>query len=451
MKLILLSLLYYLISSQNTNRSYVKQYSYSFLSTEFLKLFPLSIVVLKGKTNITKCFAAKDIKINETIFEFQKKEIISNINSIHANLEKITSIIKKYVNDTYLQNKFLLSFFIYHVMTNPYNISDIDSKLRLFILYLPVEEINPIELLVNKSNIEENLIKKEWLEFKNDDEVDIINKIIEEGLDIDSNNKTDENYILFGQIYYFVKITSFNLNGNAIVLPFLDSCGIIPYYLHKEINTYDSIFLEENENKIIVKSKLDILQSEQFVFSFDIPLTNDYLLLTQGKVILNNINDRYIIKKSFSFENDSQLGSFLLKMNLRKEDFEKIKLQRKSNTRFASFNFELFPNKINEYILRFSDIYYNNNMSKKFFLIIKMCYDELKDILKIIKDKFNSNTFEDYLLKIQNQKEISESNNAIMNFNLAKIGILQKNVNLAFQKLVKFNIKEINDLKLNYL
>ena len=336
-------------------------------------------------------------------------------------------------------------------MTNPYNISDIDSKLRLFILYLPVEEINPIELLVNKSNIEENLIKKEWLEFKNDDEVDIINKIIEEGLDIDSNNKTDENYILFGQIYYFVKITSFNLNGNAIVLPFLDSCGIIPYYLHKEINTYDSIFLEENENKIIVKSKLDILQSEQFVFSFDIPLTNDYLLLTQGKVILNNINDRYIIKKSFSFENDSQLGSFLLKMNLRKEDFEKIKLQRKSNTRFASFNFELFPNKINEYILRFSDIYYNNNMSKKFFLIIKMCYDELKDILKIIKDKFNSNTFEDYLLKIQNQKEISESNNAIMNFNLAKIGILQKNVNLAFQKLVKFNIKEINDLKLNYL
>ncbi len=138
-------------------------------------------------------------------------------------------------------------------------------------------------------------------------------------------------------------------------------------------------------------------------------------------------------------------------MNLRKEDFEKIKLQRKPNTRFASFNFELFPNKINEYILRFSDIYYNNNMSKKFFLIIKMCYDELKDILKIIKDKFNSNTFEDYLLKIQNQKEISESNNAIMNFNLAKIGILQKNVNLAFQKLVKFNIKEINDLKLNYL
>ena len=87
MKLILLSLLYYLISSQNTNRSYVKQYSYSFLSTEFLKLFPLSIVVLKGKTNITKCFAAKDIKINETIFEFQKKEIISNINSIIVSMQ----------------------------------------------------------------------------------------------------------------------------------------------------------------------------------------------------------------------------------------------------------------------------------------------------------------------------------------------------------------------------
>ena len=196
---------------------------------------------------------------------------------------------------------------------------------------------------------------------------------------------------------------------------------------------------------------MDILQSEQFVFSFDVPLTNDYLLLTQGKVILNNINDRYIIKKSFSFENDSQLGSFLLKMNLKKEDFEKIKLQRKSNTMFASFNFELFPSKINEYIHRFTNIYYNNNKIKKYFLIIKMCYDELNDIIKKIKDKFNSNRFEDYLFKIQNEKEISESNNAIMNFNLAKIGIIQKNVNLAFKKLVEINIKEINDLKLNYL
>ena len=450
MKLIILHLLFYLIYSQNTNRTFIKQYSYSFLSTEFLKAFPLSIAVLNGKTNITKCFAAKDIKINETIFEFQKKEIVSNINIIHPNLEKITSIIKKYVNDTYLHNKFLLSFFIYHVMTNPYNITDIDSKLRLFILYLPVEEINPIELLVDRNNIEENLINKEWLEYKNDGEINLLNKIIKDALDIDINNKTDENYVLFGRIYYFVKITSFNINGNAVIIPFLDSCGIVPYYLHKEFDTYDSIFLEENENKIIVKSKLDILQSDQFVFSFDVPLTNEYLLLTQGKVIFNNINDRYIIKKNFPCDNDLKFDSLFSQMILKKEDLSKVKLLRISNTEFT-LDFELFPNKINEYIHRFCDIYYNNNTMKKYVMIIKTCYDELKDILKIIKDKFNSNSFEDYLLKIQKEKEISQSNNAIMNFNLAKIGILEKNVDLGFKKIVELNMKEINELKKNYL
>ena len=84
---------------------------------------------------------------------------------------------------------------------------------------------------------------------------------------------------------------------------------------------------------------------------------------------------------------------------------------------------------------------------------MKICYDELKDILKLIKDKFNSNSFEDYLLKIQKEKEkeISESNNSIMNFNLAKIGILEKNVDLAFKKIVELNLKEINELKMNYL
>ena len=335
-------------------------------------------------------------------------------------------------------------------MTNPYNITDIDSKLRLFILYLPVEEINPIELLVDRTNIEENLINKEWLEYKNDGEIDLINKIIKEALDIDTNNKTDENYVLFCRIYYFVKITSFNINGNAVILPFLDSCGIVPYYLHKEFDTYDSIFLEENENKIIVKSKFDIFQSDQFVFSFDVPLTNDYLLLTQGKVIFNNINDRYIIKKNFPCDNDLKFDSLFSQMILKKEDLSKVKLLRISNTEFT-LDFELFPNKINEYIHRFCDIYYNNNTMKKYVMIIRICYDELKDILKIIKDIFNSNSFEDYLLKIQKEKEISQSNNAIMNFNLAKIGILEKNVDLAFKKIVELNLKEINELKMNYL
>ena len=48
-------------------------------------------------------------------------------------------------------------------------------------------------------------------------------------------------------------------------------------------------------------------------------------------------------------------------MILKKEDLSKVKLLRISNTEF-SFDFELFPNKINAYINRFCDIYFNEKI-----------------------------------------------------------------------------------------
>ena len=38
-----------------------------------------------------------------------------------------------------------------------------------------------------------------------------------------------------------------------------------------------------------------------------------------------------------------------------------------------------------------------------------------------------------------------------MNFNLAKIGILRKNVDLSFKKIVNLFINDIDTLKINYL
>ena len=142
----------------------------------------------------------------------------------------------------------------------------------------------------------------------------------------------------------------------------------------------------------------------------------------------------------------------MAKMNLKEEDLLKLKIQKKSDTniRFALFNFELAPNKIENFVDKFSDIYFNNRM-KKYIFIIRICYDEFKNILQKIEDKFESKSFKDYLLTIQEEKEISESKNAIMNFNLAKIGILEKNANFAFEKLVQLNINEMKSLKKNYL
>ena len=84
-------------------------------------------------------------------------------------------------------------------------------------------------------------------------------------------------------------------------------------------------------------------------------------------------------------------------------------------------------------------------------MIAKICFDELKQISKFIKDKFKSDNFEDYLLKIQNEEKINVINSIIMKFNLVKINILEKNVKLATEKIIELNINEIANLKQNYI
>ena len=99
MKLILLYILLCVIYSQDNTDKYVTQFSYSYLSTIFLEKYTKNIVVFKGKTNITKCYATGNIKINDTIFEYENSEIISNIDISFPNQEKIESIIKENVKD----------------------------------------------------------------------------------------------------------------------------------------------------------------------------------------------------------------------------------------------------------------------------------------------------------------------------------------------------------------
>ena len=451
MKLILIFLLFHLLYAQNQTKEN-EIYTYSYLATQFFFQYTENIVLFQGKTEKTKCYATKDIKVNDTLFTYDENEIISNVNIILPDLEKITSIIKFAIKDKYIQNKFLLSIFIYHVLTNPKEkIQEYNEKLRLFILYFPLYEIYPIELIIEKNNIEENLTNKEWLEYKNNEEINLINIIAEKCLDININNKKDENYILFGKIYYFIKLYSFNVDGNAVILPFFDRCNVNPYYLDKNNLNYDSIFLENVKGKIIVKSKINIMQSDQFSFAYRYSLSNDQLLLTQGNVVFNNINDKYIINKNFSFENNKQLGSLILKSNLNNYEIKNLKIFSYLNKRYANITFELIPNKINGFIRKISLAYFNNNILKSFTMIAKICFDELKQISKFIKDKFKSDNFEDYLLKIQNEEKINVINSIIMKFNLVKINILEKNVKLATEKIIELNINEIANLKQNYI
>ena len=451
MKLILIFLLFHLLLSQDETKKN-KMYTYPYLSTQFCIQYTKNIIFFQGKTEKIKCYATKDIKVNDTLFVYEENEIISNQNILLPELDKITSIVKSNIKDIYIQNKFLLSIFIYHVLTNPtHKIQEYNEKLRLFILHFPFNEVHPIELFVERSNIEELLINKEWIKFKDNEEKKLVDIIGEKCLDINITNKNDENYILFGKVYYFVKLYSFNVNGNAVILPFLDRCNVNPYYLHKNKLNYDSIFLENNKGNIIVKSKVNIKQSDQFSFAYEYPLSNDYLLLTQGEVVFNNINDKYIINKNFSFENNNELGNFILKSNMDNEEIKNLKIFNYLNKRYANFTFELNPDKINGLLRKICLAYFNNNLLKSFTMIIKICLDELNNIWKIIKDRFKSENYEDYLFKIQKEEEINAINSIIMKLNIVKINILEKNVRLATEKIVELNAKEILNQKQNYL
>ena len=285
---LILFVLFHLVLSHNNTEKYIKEYSYSYLTTQFISQYTKNIAVLKGKdNNITKCFAKQNIYKNDIIFEYGEHEVISCQNIDIQNKENMSLIINKFVNDTYIGDKLLLSCLIYYIIKNPYNIPYVNRRLRLFILNLPIEELNPIEFLNDKNYIEKYLLNKDSLLINVESEKELINKIINEIFDININNQTDENYILFAKIYYFIKIHCFNINGKAVILPFMDTCDIVPYYLKKEKLKYDSIYIEQENNNIVVKSKNDILQSDQFVFSFKIPLTNDYLLLKEGKSVYN--------------------------------------------------------------------------------------------------------------------------------------------------------------------
>ena len=451
MKLILIFLLFQLIFTQNQTTKN-NMYTYSYLATQFYIQYSKNIVPFQGKTEMTKCFATYDIKINDTLFEYDKNETISSNNIILPDLEKIKLDIKTLTTDIYTQNKFLLSIFIFNILINPKNkIEGFYEKMRLFILHFPLDEINPIELFINRSNIEEYLINKEWLEYNGNDEIELFNKIAKKCLEINIENKNDVNYVLFGKIYYFVKLNSFDINGNAVILPFFDRCNANPFYLHKNNINYNSIFLENSADKIIVKSKINIRQSDQFSYSYGYSLSNDYLLLTQGKVIFNNINDKYIINKNLTFENDRQLGTLILNSNMNTEEIRKIKIFTYLNKRYANVHFELFPNKISDLLRKICLAYFNKNMLNSFTMIIKICFDELNNISKIIKDKYKTKKFENYLLKIQKEEEINGINSTIMKFNLAKINILEKNVKLAAEKIIEINLNEIANLKQNYI
>jgi len=441
-------ILFYIV---NTSKSDLIPYSQ--IASDFLDQYTENIVGVKSKTNKTKCYANKNVKINDIIFEYEKKEIISSEICFHPKKNELIKNISLVSKDTYEQNKLLLTFCLYYVIQDPDSVKELDRKEKFYIMSLPIFDIKKNEVFLNKSNLDELLIKEY---FNSTSEQSTLNQIIKNNFEIE--NKATSVYILFSKIYYYIKTHSFKINNHAVILPFIDICDVVPYYLSKKkvYDLSDSYTVEEYDGKIFVKSKINIQQSDQFVFSYNLPLDNDYLFLKRGIIIHNNLYDKYITYKKITFRDRSyaeDLLNNLKKFNLSHKSFE---ISKDNNGKDLKFKFVLLADKINELLYNFSQVYFNwwrknsNNTSNLYgniekqvwTFIVRICYDEIKSIKNKIKIDFDEDK-----LKTQENETISE----VTKFNLEKMNVLFKNINYTYKYLILSNFNEIKSQKSKYI
>ena len=158
MKTFFYSLNIFLILIHISFSSNLKNFNYIDYATSHLQNYTKRISVVKGKTNRTKCFAKTDIKINDTLFKYDKKDILSSETCYYPNKIETFQNISSYTNDTYFRNKMFLAFCIYHVLSNTELDNKISEEEKFKIMSLPIEEVKHSELLFDYPHINEFLI-----------------------------------------------------------------------------------------------------------------------------------------------------------------------------------------------------------------------------------------------------------------------------------------------------
>ena len=433
-----------------TSTSLPKDFVYIDYASSHIHDYTKRISAVKGKTNRTKCFAKVDIKTNDTLFKYDKKDVLSSETCFYPEKMEALKNISTYTNDTYEKNKMLLAFCIYHVLIDPEFVIQISEEDKFKIQSLPLKEVEHSELLFDYPDINEFLLAGTTYYVE---EPDRIENIIAKNLQIlDRYNK---NFKLYTNIYYYVTTHSFNINGEAVILPFMEVCDMVPYYLTKpDLNYSNSTFVEEEGNKILVKSSRNFRQSEQFLFSFNVSLDNDALMLKHGIYVHDNLHDYYLINKKFSYDNNyfnDMLYNTLKKRNLHPNIFN---YHRENLGVDGWYQFKLRGNKIDDLLYRFSIIYfhwwamqhndqnivYRTIAKRAMTFIMRMCYDEIEKI----KGRMDCD-FDDYLLRTQMDDSLSEINKKLRNFTMEKVHLINKNVNWLLEDLVLINYNEIRD------
>ena len=150
------------------------------------------------------------------------------------------------------------------------------------------------------------------------------------------------------------------------------------------------------------------------------------------------------------------LYDYLKKHNLNPDLF---KFRSENKGRIALLKLELLPDKINDDLYKFGIIYYNwlktksnknnklNNFEKQSLMfIIRMCYDELREIANVMEVDFD-----EYIYRTQVDQGLSDLNKNLRNFTMEKVHFIQKNINYLYNNLAYMNYHEIMKKKEIYL
>jgi hypothetical protein len=322
-------------------------------------------------------------------------------------------------------------------------------------LSLPIETMKFAQGLFDFPDLTEYLMAGTSYD---NEEADIIVKILDRNLDV--LIRAQYEFQLFSKIYHYVDSRSFFVNQEAVILPYMDICNIIPNYLTKPDNNYtNSSYVVEEGNKFIVKSTRNFVQSEQYLFSYNVSLDNDKLILKQGVFVHDNIHSTHTIDKRFEFENgkdSDEIYNALVKYGINPESLNFIK---EEEGREMWLRFKLRDDRIDILLFSFGIVYYDwrkkydtvkNNEFKYITkqalqLILRIIYDEKNRI-----NNFMEAEIDEYMLRTEQDRNLTEVNKNLRNFNMEKIHLLNKNINYVYKDLVPIYYKEIMKRKEKY-
>lgn len=436
----------------------LSQSRYNDMSLDLLPQYTQNILGLKGRTNKTKCIAKEDIKTNDTLFKFQKSDIITSEKCFHPQRNIIYKNISAYTNDTYILNKMMLSFCILNVLEDPDFAIQIPPKQKMLIVNLPIDSVSHSEKLFDYPDLNEFL--KAGRKY-NIEEPDMIERVIDRVTGIkDRKNPT---FRLFSKIYYYISAHSFSVNDEAVIFPYIDVCNIVPFYLNRPDKNYtNSTFVEKDQDFYLIKAKRNFEQNEQYLFSYDIELDNDMLMLKQGIFVHDNFYDTYNIERRFVYEHNYESDEILHTMRRHNLDPNLFNYHREEQGYNLWFRFTILAEKMSDLFYRFGLIYFNwwrthsndenssiRHLAKKTLtLILRTCYDELKEVEERMDVQI-----EDYLEETKENKALDSNplNKKLRLFNLEKVHVINKNINRIYKDLVTLNFNDIKKSKDKYI